>query len=288
MSSFRSMLLPSVFAIGMAMASVPTSGDSGPTLAREDTLSTQVAEVLVSAPRVTLDEILARVASGEARRESLITDQAFRLTLRVLSNTLGESPRLEQETVDQVYRKQPRLVRVVRLREWERKPDARHGGEIRVSAGMGEEIVNFAFRPESRREYRYRIEGRDLVGGHLIYRIAFEPKSRLDPTTPSGQVWIDTNEFVILHQEVRFDRSPMPLILKGIDRLVVERQRVDDTWVLKRVLMRAQSTIPLPQLGRAFDFAILYDDYRINSGLDDSLFVTGLHSRGASVKVGNR
>lgn len=280
------LLLTPAFAIGAAGS--PAFGAAGPTLAREDTMSTQVAEVLVSAPRVTLDEILARVARGEARRESLITDQAFRLTLRVLSNTLGESPRLEQETVEQVYRKKPRLVRVVHLREWKRKPNSKHGADIRVSAGMGEEIVNFAFRPESRREFNYRIEGRDIVGGHLIYRIAFEPKSRLDPTTPSGLVWIDTNEFVILHQEVRFDRSPAPIFLKGINRLVVERQRVDDSWVLKRVLMRAQATIPLPQLGRAFDFAILYDDYRINSGLDDSLFVTGTHSRGGSVETGNR
>ena len=275
-------------AFAAAPAASAAAAGTGPTLAREDTMSTQVAEVLVSAPRVTLDEILGRVAAGEARRESLITDQAFRLTLRVLSNTLGEAPRLEQESVDQVYRKKPGRVRVVRLREWKRKPDSRRNGELRVSASMGEEVVNFAFRPESRREFHYRIVGRDLVGGHLIYRIAFEPRSRLDPTTPSGLVWIDTNDFVIVRQEVSFERSPVPLVLKGIDRMVVERQRVNGAWVLKRVLMRAEATIPLPTLGRAFDVAVQFDDYRVNSGLDDSLFVAGAHARrGASVRIDN-
>ena len=61
---------------------------SGPTLAREDTLHTEVPEVLVAAPRVTLDEILDRVARGEARRESLLTEQAFTAAV-VLTLYLG-------------------------------------------------------------------------------------------------------------------------------------------------------------------------------------------------------
>jgi hypothetical protein len=252
-------------------------------------MSTQVAEVLVSAPRVTLDEILARVARGEARRESLLTDQTFRLTLRMLSNTLGEAPRLELETVEQVYRKKPDHVRVVRLREWKRKADGKHAADIRVSASMGEDVVNFAFRPEARREFLYRIVARDLVGGHLIYRIAFEPRSHLDPTTPSGLVWIDTNDFVIVRQEVNFERSPLPIFLKGIHRLVVERQRVEDHWVLKRVLLRAEASMPIPHVGGGFDIAVQFDDYKLNSGLADSLFVTGGHERrGASVEVESR
>ena len=41
-------------------------------------MRTSVPEVLVSAPRVTLDEILDRVGRGEARRDSLLADQASR------------------------------------------------------------------------------------------------------------------------------------------------------------------------------------------------------------------
>ena len=47
---------------------------------------------------------------------------------------------------------------------------------------------------------------------------------------------------------------------------------MDGYWVLARVLLRADATIPLPQLGRHFDFSIRFDQYAINRGLPDSLF----------------
>ncbi|MBI1799308.1 MAG: hypothetical protein HYR73_06440 [Candidatus Eisenbacteria bacterium] len=245
----------------------------GPTVAREDTLSTSVSEVLVRAPRVTLDEILDRVARGEARRDSLIRDQSFRFTLRVVRNTVGDkAPVLMQEEVYQVYRKRPGLVRSDLLRERREHPRSENGVRVQFSKGFGEEIVTFAFHPSARREFTYRIVGRDLVGGHLIYRIAFRPRSALDPSLPGGQVWIDTNEFVIVRQEITFERSPVAAFLKGIDRMVVERERVGDLWVLKRVLLRAELTFSIPRVGRAFDLGLFYDDYAINSGLPDSLF----------------
>jgi hypothetical protein len=144
---------------------------------------------------------------------------------------------------------------------------------VRARGGMDEEVVNFAFRPEARRQYRYRILGRELVGGHLVYRIAFEPRSLLDATQPRGVVWIDTNDFVIVNQELIFDRSPAAPFIKNVDRVVIERQNVAGYWVLKRVLLRAEATVPLPQVGRSFDFCLRFDDYAINRGLPDSLFL---------------
>jgi len=91
---------------------------------------------------------------------------------------------------------------------------------------------------------------------------------------PSGVVWIDTNDFVIVRQEVSFDRSPMPLFFRGIDRMVIERRRAGDLWVLSRVLLRAEMSFTIPRFGKAFDLAMLYDDYVINGGLPDSLFVS--------------
>ena len=266
---------PALLLIAAVSASAP-----GPTVAREDTLSTEVNPVLVRAPRVTLSEILDRVARGEARRDSMIQDQSFRVTMRMLRNTVGKHPpTLMQETVFQVYHKRPDRLRTIKLREWHektKKGDKEEKGEtIDLGDDFGEDIVNFAFKPNSRREFSYRIAGRDIVGNHLIYRIAFQPRSPLDPTLPGGLVWIDTNDFVIVRQEVSLERSPMPAILKGIDRMVVERQRVGDLWVLKRVLMRLELAFPLPKIGRAFDIGLFYDNYVTNQGLPDSLFAQG-------------
>jgi len=264
------MLAPTVT---RAAPSVPPSPGPGPTLAVEDTMHTELPEVLVSAPRVTLDEILDRVARGEARRDSLLQDVAFTATLRVVRGTSGDrGPQLLVETVSRVYKKKPDKVRTVTLRHWEFKSKKKEVTEMTFSPGMEEEIVNFAFRPEARRDFRYRIVGRDLLGDHVVYRIAFEPRSLVSGGDPGGLVWIDTRDFVIVRQELEFARSPAPLVLKGVDRAVIERRQVDGHWVLHRLLLRAQFTLPVPRLGRSFDIAMAFDDYAINRGIDDAIF----------------
>lgn len=258
-----------------ASSSPAAAAGSGPTLAKEDTLHMDLPPVLVHAPRVTLAEILRRVARGEARRESLLTDQTFIATTRVVRNPASprDTAELLRETVLRIYRKKPGKIRTEQLRDWVSHPESeKHfGTRVEFRAGMGERIVNYAFRPGAWRDFDYTIVGRDLVGGHVVYRIGFRPRSLLS-TDPSGVVWIDTNEFVILRQEARFERSPMPLLLKAIDRMVVERQQVDGFWVLHRALIRIETTVPFPRVGRSFDFALSFDHYAINRGLDDRLF----------------
>lgn len=263
-------LLAALLAVSLAAAPPP---HSGPTLAVEDTMHTEVPPVLVNAPRVTLDEILDRVARGEARRDSLLKDVAFTATLRVVRRPGGEKPpQLVQEIVSRVYKRKPDLVRSVTLRHWEAKPSKKWNANMSFTSSTEEEVVNFAFRPEARRDYRYRIVGRDLLGDHLIYRIAFEPRSLIGATEPGGLVWVDTRDFVIVREELDISRSPAPLFLKGIDRVVIERQQVDGHWVLRRALMRAELTLPIPRFGRAFDMSIQFDDYQVNRGIDDTVF----------------
>ena len=249
----------------------------GPTLAVEDTMRTEVSEVLVRAPRVTLDEILDRVARGEARRDSLIRDQSFTATIRILRNTAGKgTPELLAESVSKVYRKKPGLVRTIPLRHYERypekDPDEQGMADADFSPGMGEELVNFAFRPANRRNFRFRIEDRKLLGDHLVYTLAFEPRSALAVHEPAGRVWVDTRDYVILRQEIEFRQSPVPLFLKSIRHMVVERARAGDLWVLSRTLVRMELTVPLPRIGRSFDFGMAFSDYTLNTDLPDSLF----------------
>ena len=258
-------------AAGSVIAAEPPA--PGPTLAREDTMHTEVPEVLVRAPRVTLDEILARVAAGEARREAAISDEQFTATFRLVTGGGTPAASVYSERVVRVYKKKPNRVRTVTLRTFDRDSTKKKANvNVSFSGGMDEDIVNFAFKPEARSGFRYRIVGRDIVGGHLIYRIAFEPRTQLMPGTPAGVVWIDTNDFVIVRQEVTFERSPVPLFLKDVKRMVVERQRSGDTWVLHRVLMRMESSLPIPKLGRSFDMALQFEDYVLNAGLSDAFF----------------
>lgn len=279
--------------IGLPAAAIGAPAE-GPTLAKEDTMHTDVSPVLVRAPRVTLEEILDRVARGEARRDSLIRDQSFTATLRVMRDTEGkQGPVLFMESVNKVYKKKPDLLRTVELRHYEEQPDKGGDGDDfddDFSPNTGEEIVNFAFRPANRKNFRFTIEDRKLLGDHLVYTLAFEPRSALAVFEPAGRVWVDTKDFVIVRQEIDFRQSPVPLILKDIKHMVVERARAGDFWVLSRVMVRMELTVPLPKFGRAFDFAMALNDYTVNTGLPDSLFA-GTDSRGrrdhARVRVGS-
>src|SRR5438128_2289428 len=148
----------------IAAPAVAAPATSSPTMAREDTLSTEVNPVLVRAPRVTLEEILDRIARGEAHRDSLIADESFRVTMRLVRQPgAGKPPVLVQETVDQVYRKRGGRVRVVTLRERREHPEKGKKASVRFGADFDESIVNFAFQPSSRRDFHYSIAGRDLV-----------------------------------------------------------------------------------------------------------------------------
>ncbi|MEQ1833575.1 MAG: hypothetical protein ABL977_11010, partial [Candidatus Eisenbacteria bacterium] len=281
---------------GALRAAAPANATTGPALAVEDTLHTDVSEVLVRAPRVTLDEILDRVARGEARRDSLLTDQSFTATLRVMRNVTGKkAPQLFFESVSKIYKKKPGRMRAIELRKFEAEPeknkkDGKGSSDDTVDAdfspGMGEEIVNFAFQPAHRRNFKFTIEDRKLLGDHLLYTLRFEPRSALAVYEPSGRVWVDTKDFVIVRQELEFRQSPVPLFLKGIRHMVVERTYADGFWVLSRMLVRVEFTVPLPKVGRAFDFAMAMSDYRVNSGLPDSMFAApAKDGDGTKVKV---
>ena len=274
------MMSPWLLVLLPVLAAAPKA--PGPTVAVEDTLYTELPEELVTAPRITLDEILDRVARGEARRDSAIRTQAFTAALRVLHKPRGAAaPQLFEESIWRVYKRRPSQVRAVQLKhtlgpaQKKKKPsdkDDDQDVDVEFSPGMSEEIATFAFSPSARRDFRYAIESREILGNHLIYRIAFVPRTGLDEWQPRGKVWIDTNEFVIVRQEVAFGESPIPLLIKSLDKMIVERRRAEGTWVLARVMMRGELTIPMPKFGRSFEFGVIYDDYQINPALPDSLF----------------
>jgi hypothetical protein len=247
---------------------------SGPILAVEDTIPALVSEplpeVLITAPRQTLDEILRQVAEGEAERDSMINDQAYTIFVRMVGrdskkDALAQSePYLESAT--RIYQKRPGKQRVVTLKEWSRydKEDDQNAGtgktfeissagtagekgaagesdkgeknhkksgvRVNVDSNMSEQFVAFAFDPKTRSRFRFQIEERTIIGDQVIYVISFAPKSPLD-VLPKGRVWVNTNDFVILREEFSYrDRSPAPLFMESLDSCVLERTRVDGRY----------------------------------------------------------
>ena len=261
-------------ALTLMLALAAPAPTPGPTLATEDTMRTEVSPVLVSAPRVTLDEILDRVAAGEARRDSAMHDQVCTAALRVYRQGHGGQMQLLEEGVWRVYKQRPDRVRSVPLRHQLGPGVKDEDMEADFTPDMGERIVDFAFQPSARRDFRYRIVGRDLVGGHVVYRIAFEPRTALDDVRPRGVVWIDTNEFVIVREEFWYRGvSPAPLVFKSLDNCVVERSLVDGHhWGISRLLARASFTFSVAGIPPQGDLVMTFLNYRVNRGIDPAVF----------------
>ncbi len=275
-------------ALALSVAPIPARAQApSPTLAVEDTIPvplTRLPEEIVRAPRVTLDEILRKVAEGEARRDSLMQDQVFTMVAALTyrdSRKGAAVPVVRQwESATRVYRKRPGKVRTIPLRHKSNFKDD-DGANVSVGASMGEDLVTFAFSPRARAKFDFRILERHLVGDHVVYLIGFTPRSKLDDL-PTGRAWIDTNEFVIVRQEFWYrDRSPAPLVIESIDSCVIERTRVDGRWwVLSRVLARVQMTslarfmakVGKEKLPPTVDFTLATRDWQVNRGIDDSVF----------------
>lgn len=272
----------------LAVTLAATAHASAPVLAVEDTVrlaSGSLPEYVVRAPRVTLDEILRRVVEGEARRDSLMQDQVFTRIVKVVyrydADRTDKPPKRKLEQAHRVFKKRPDHFREILLR---RQSDERDNDDVEISSnpGMGEQVASFAFEPRSRSRFRFTIRERHWVGGHVVYVVAFEPRSKADPL-PSGQVWIDTNDYVIVREEFWYrDRSPAPLFIERIDRCVVERSRVDGKWwVITRLFGRVRLAGPITALAnlgktrvsQTVDFSALYTDWQVNRGIADSVFV---------------
>ncbi len=293
-ASALSIVLP--FALSAALAGAggaqelppqPTQVSAGPLFAVEDTIPVPSALLPVQtvyASRVSIDEILRRVAEGEARRDSLMQDQTFTMlaALTYLEPGNGGAPATKRqwESATQVYRKKPDLVRTVPLKSKSEFKDD-DGASVQVGPGMGEELVTFAFQPRTRARFSFRIEDRHLLGDRVVYMIGFVPRSKLD-NLPTGRAWIDTKEFVIVRQEFWYrDRSPSPLFFTSIDNCVIERTQVDGRWwVMSRVLARVQVTslarflarVGKEKLSPTVDFTLSLRDWKVNQGLADALF----------------
>jgi hypothetical protein len=259
-----------------------------PALAEEDTIpvpSVLLSTVFVNAPRVTLDEILRRVAEGEARRDSLMKDQSYTLTALVTYlDADGKAPTGAQhryEYASKVYKKKPDKLREIPLIQRTNKKDKNDDWQVSAGPSMRENVVSFAFEPRARAQYQFTIEDRRYLAGHVVYVIGYRPRSNVDPL-PTGRVWVDTNDFVIVREEFWYrDRSPEPLFLKRIDSCVVERSLVDGKWwVVTRALARVQLSSAIQVMSKlardpvtpTVDFVLTRTDWKVNQGIDDAVF----------------
>jgi hypothetical protein len=254
--------------------------------AREDTMRIAATfPVEVTAKRVSLEEILQRCIDAEKRKYEGVDDIQFTMVEKVILHYGSpDDPNAKQtvhEVVQRVYRRQPDLVRSVHLGEREytvkdgrvEPRDEEEEAPVRVDVGTDRSaLTDLPFFFEDLSDYRFAIAERIILEDRVLYRITFNPCSDFKPR-PKGEFWIDTTDFEIFHMDLTFmENVPVPVVLKGVDHLAIEKKRIGDLWVYARIRLRK---IPFVKIPQAAEIVVVFSDYAVNQGLTREDFEVG-------------
>jgi len=293
-------MIPSRIRLGAAsivalvlFAQAPALGQTR-TYAKEDPSPAVVfGEIVVEARRLSLEEILRLCIDAEKDKYAGVEDVTFTTTEKVVVH-YGKADEDEHRTeiyeeVSRVYRKRPDLSREVSLghreigtkdgaeNDREGNGDERDEGGRTIAIGVGSGTDAFTDLPfffEDLSDYRFRIIDREDLETRVLYHLAFEPRSDF-LARPSGEFWIDTTDFQIFHATLRWTENlPVPVLLKGLDYVAIEKKRVGPLWVYDRVSGRVKlRKIPLVELPSEVEFCVTFSDYALNQGLSAELFI---------------
>jgi hypothetical protein len=254
-----------------------------PALATEDTFGVlvkyEMRTIEVQAKRLSLRDILERAREGERRRREAVEDLAYteRIRVTLLGGRGGASDRRRFfEHAARVYWKRPGKHLRVELGEREYgdqdvKEKLQARSEVQVEMF---DVLDFAQGPfylENLDEYRYELKDRRLFPDRVLYAVDFTPRSDFDPL-PGGVFWIDTADFVIVHEDMEFERNPLPIFFESIDHIVRERKQIDGRWVVNRLQMVAEMRAAFIVGFDRVELEATFSDFAFNTQLPDSLF----------------
>ncbi|MGD8394105.1 MAG: hypothetical protein PVF43_01385 [Candidatus Eiseniibacteriota bacterium] len=253
-----------------------------PALAREDTFGVRLRyeyrTIEIEADRLSLREILERAREGERRRREAVDDASYTENVRVsaIGSRIGRERNRIFEERTRVYYKAPDRHLRIRIAEraygdQDEEEETESRSSVRVSVDDILDLASAPFYLENIDSYRYAIRDRQVFPDRVVYAVDFEPRSEFD-VEPSGTFWIDAAEFVIIHEEMRFERNPAPLILKSLGNFTRERRRVDGRWMVTRAYAEAELRGTLLHGIRKIEFELRLSDFAFNTGLPDSLF----------------
>jgi hypothetical protein len=153
------------------------------------------------------------------------------------------------------------------------EPDkAQVRAEMRA-AHRGRDLARLPFFLRNQEDFDFHLLKRTLEEDHVIFKIAFRPRSPFKPL-PSGTVYIDTNDFRVVHEEFTFEENPVPVLLKGVRR--ISRQWTElpgGQWVVSRIMgdfdLRGSWLGFIPD---EVEVAVVFNDYRFDQGYDPRRF----------------
>ncbi len=233
-------------------------------------------EVLVSADRVSIEEVIAAI--GRKMEQERYRMEAISYTTLV-SQILRDDPGMElqnyslEEYATRFHHDRNEGDQLVKL--WERKRKYENGEmtEDKTDEEIEAEWLNaqdgsmedMPFAPEGAGRYNYTILDRRNVGNSLIYKVRFTPKSQFE-ALPTGVVWVDYSNWAIRKVEAEMTGTlPYPLFLKSIPAMRFSRQRVGDFWFTTEVYILIHfREVPLLPVPRSVEVRVNMQDIEIN------------------------
>ena len=196
---------------------------------------------------ITLREIIARAVEGE--KSKLEGRQSLSYTMTVRSIAIWDEKKKEiEDVILMAYTEASGYNKFVEINEHFSRYDYKDGNwllapdktetdsSVRVETDGYADFTELPFFLEEQAEFDFELLGRTIEVDHVIFEIAFTPKSDFKPL-PAGTVFIDTNDYRIIHEEYRFAQNPFPLLLKDIKHMSRHWERLPTgEWVFTRVL----------------------------------------------------
>lgn len=236
---------------------------------------------------LTLQEILERCTQGERGKLAGHEDMSSTTTVRVVA--YWDDKKVLNEQVYRDWTNRAGENRELQLAErelefelvdgeWRPKPPEEDGkdreGGVQLSTDGFSDFTELPFFLEQPGEFDFELVERFLRGDHVIFRIAFRPKSSFKPL-PSGTVYVDTTTYRIIHEEYHFEQNPFPLFLKEISQVSRYWEELPTgEWVFTRLVMDAKlrSGLTFGLAPERLAVVLTRSDFAFDTGYDERLF----------------
>ncbi len=250
---------------------------------RHDSAGVLTADTIrVTAPTIDIEEIIRRATSGERTKLAGHKDMTYTMTIRNIARK--KSKKSITYTVFRVYNDVDGNSRNIRLdsevRHFKREDagwvldedEDEEKSRVQVSS-RGDAFSAIPFFLEDTKEFMFTLVSRTLDIDHVIFEIAFEPKSEFK-ALPAGTVFVDTQRYQIVHEVFHFNENPFPLFLKGINRLSRHWNELPGgEWVWTKLIADVDTRPdPFGFMPYNLSVAVMRDDFRFDQGYDPRLF----------------
>jgi hypothetical protein len=276
--------------------SISALWDSLPTYIITDTIG-------VEEKHITIREIIQLAMMGEKTKLAGHNDMTHTSTLRTIVS--WKDKKEIHEEVHRAYADAQGHSRIVFLNEntmhyklegdeWiadEEKEES--DSKIRVTTRRRSEFSELPFFLQEDSEFEFKLIDRTLETDHVVFKIAFRPKSSFKPL-PYGVIYISSNQYRIIHEQYHFDKNPAPLFFKDIKRISRHWAELPDgEWVFTKIIGELNlRSDPFGWIPGTVSFALIRDDFRFDEGYDSRLFgeskdptVEGTYGTTQAIKV---